>query len=147
MSEQIAVPPDVCARLAPGGNSDYLPFDLLALAFWVKADAATDLTAADVRGLLSNLAAVEATRAEVCSFVGFLEDMVFSLSVRGKRERRESGAADSRPGWIRQTIASDPDASASAGTQPPGVRNGTGCMRARKRFSIGGRPWPTPHES
>ena len=67
------------------GHSDYLPFDLLALAFWVRADAATDLTDAGVRGLLNNLAAVEATRAEVCSFVGFLEDMGFSLSVRGKR--------------------------------------------------------------
>ena len=77
--------PDVRARQASGGNSDYLPFDLLALALWVKADAATDLTAAGVRGLLNNLAAVDATRAEVCSFVGFLEDMGFSLSVRGKR--------------------------------------------------------------
>jgi len=69
-----------------GGSNDYLPFALLALAFWVNADAATDLTDAGVRGLLNNLAAVEATRAEVCSFVGFLEDMRFSLSVheRGK---------------------------------------------------------------
>jgi len=84
--EQIEVPPDICARQASGGNRDYLPFDLLALAFWVKADAATDLTAADVRGLLSNLAAVEATRADVCSFVGFLEDMVFpyQFAERGK---------------------------------------------------------------
>ena len=82
MSEQIAVPPDVCARLAPGGNSDYLPFDLLALAFWVKADAATDLTAADVRGLLSNLVAVDATPADVFSFVGVLEGMVFPISSR-----------------------------------------------------------------
>lgn len=129
------------------GNNDYLPFDLLGLAFWVSADAATDLTDADVRGLLNNLAAFDATRAEVCSFVGFLEDMRFSLSVRGKRERRESGPTDSRPGWISQTIASDPDASANAGTQSPGVRTGTGCMRARRRFSIGGRPWLTPHES
>ena len=140
--------PGGCPRRAGiGGNNDYLPFDLLGLAFWVSADAATDLTDAGVRGLLNNLAAVDATRAEVCSFVGFLEDMGFSLSVRGKRERRESGPADSRPGWIRQTIASDPDASASAGTQPPGVRTGTGCMRAQRRSSIGGRPWPTPHES
>ena len=71
---------------------------------------------------------------------------IFLISSR-KEGRRESGPADSRPGWIRQTIASDPDVSASAGTQPPGVRIGTGCMRARRRSSIGGRPWPTPHES
>lgn len=86
-------PADARAWRAPGGNKDYLPFDLLELAFWVSADAATDLTEAGVRGLLNNLAAVEATRAEVCSFVGFLEDMRFSLSVRGKRERREPGPA------------------------------------------------------
>ena len=130
-----------CPRRADiGWNSNYLPFDLLALACWVNADAATDLTDAGVRGLLNNLAAVEATRAEVCSFVGFLEDMRFSLSVRGKRERRESGPTDSRPRWIRQTIASDPDSSASGDTQPPGVRTGTGCMRAQIRSSIGGRP-------
>ena len=55
----------------------YLPFDLLALTFWVNADAATDFTAAGVRGLLSSFAAVEATRAEVCSFAGFLEDINF----------------------------------------------------------------------
>jgi hypothetical protein len=91
--------PGGCPRRAgTGGNIDYLPFDLLGLAFWVSADAATDLTDAGVRGLLNNLAAVDATRAEVCSFVGFLEDMGFSLSVRGWRERRESGPADSRPG-------------------------------------------------
>ncbi len=140
--------PGRCPRRAGiGVNNDYLPFDLRGLTFWVSADAATDLTDAGVRGLLNNLAAVEATRAEVCSFVGFLEDIGFSLSVRGKRERRESGPADSRQGWVRQTIASDPDASASVGTQPPGVRIGTGCMRARRHSSIGGRPWPTPHES
>ena len=34
--------------------------------------AATDLTAADVRGLLNSFDAVDATRADVCSFVGFL---------------------------------------------------------------------------
>lgn len=62
----------------------YLPFDLLALDFWVRADAATDLTAAGVRGLLNSFAAVDATRAEVCSFAGFLEDMFFPLTVRGK---------------------------------------------------------------
>lgn len=62
----------------------YLPFDLLALTFWVSADAATDLTAAGVRGLLNSFAAVDATRAEVCSLAGFLEDMFFPLTVRGK---------------------------------------------------------------
>jgi hypothetical protein len=138
---------EACLTPAPCCPLITCPFALLGLAFWVSADAATDLTDAGVRGLLNSLAAVDATRAEVCSFVGFLEDMGFSLSVRGKWERRESGPADSRRGWIRQTIASDPDVSASAGTQPPGVRTGTGCMRARRRFSIGGRPWPTPHES
>jgi len=141
------VPADTRAERVSGGRNDYLPFDLLELAFWVSADAATDLTDAGVRGLLNNLAAVEATRAEVCSFVGFLEDIGFSLSVRGKRERRESAPAESRQGWVRQTIASAPDASASVGTQPLGVRIGTGCMRERRRSSIGGRPWPTPHES
>lgn len=79
-------PAEARAGRASGSNNDYLPFDLLRLAFWVSADAATDLTGAGVRGLLNNLAAVEATRAEVCSFVGFLVDMGFSLSVRGKRE-------------------------------------------------------------
>ena len=73
-------------RAGIGGNNDYLPFDLLGLAFWVSADAATDLTDAGVRGLLNNLAAVDATRAEVCSFVGFLEDMGFpyQFAERGK---------------------------------------------------------------
>ncbi len=89
-------PADAREGRAPGGCNDYLPFDLLELAFWVSADAATDLTDAGVRGLLNNLAAVEATRAEVCSFLGFLEDIGFSLSVRGKRERRLSGPTDSR---------------------------------------------------
>ena len=72
------------AEAGMGGNSAYLPFDLLTPAFWVSADADTDLTGAGVRGLLNNLAAVEATRAEVCSFDGFLVDMRFSLSVRGE---------------------------------------------------------------
>lgn len=90
------VPADTRAGRVSRGRNDYLPFDLLARAFWVSADAATDLTDAGVRGLLNNLAAVEATRAEVCSFVGFLEDIGFSLSVRGKRERRVSGPTDSR---------------------------------------------------
>ncbi len=62
----------------------YLPFDLPVLIFWVSADAATDLTAAGVRGLLNSFAAVDATRAEVCSFAVFLEDMLFPLTVRGK---------------------------------------------------------------
>lgn len=39
-----------------------------------------------MRGLLNNLAAVDATRADVCSFVAFLEDIGFSFSIRGKRE-------------------------------------------------------------
>lgn len=62
----------------------YLPFALLALTFWVNADAATDLTAAGVRGLFNSFAAVDATRAEVCSLAGFFEDMFFPLTVRGK---------------------------------------------------------------
>jgi hypothetical protein len=74
-----------------------LVFDLLlALTFWVSADAATDLTAAGVRGLLNNFAAVEATRAEVCSFADFLEDMFFSFYSSRKVKRREAGSADSR---------------------------------------------------
>ena len=81
----IAASPDFGAEQKSGDNNDYLPFALLELAFWVSADAATDLTDAGVRGLLNSLAAVDATRAEVCSFVGFLEDIGFSLSVRGKR--------------------------------------------------------------
>jgi hypothetical protein len=57
----------------------YFPFGLLVLTFWVNADAATDLTAAGVRGLLNSFAAVDATRAEVCSFAGFFVDMIFSF--------------------------------------------------------------------
>jgi hypothetical protein len=53
VSEQSAVPPMPARGQAWGGNSVYLPFDLLAPAFWVSADAATDLTGADVRGLLT----------------------------------------------------------------------------------------------
>ena len=85
MPQLIAASPDFGAEQKSGDNNDYLPFALLELAFWVSADAATDLTDAGVRGLLNSLAAVDATRAEVCSFVGFLEDIGFSLSVRGKR--------------------------------------------------------------
>lgn len=62
----------------------YLPLALLVLPFWVNAEAATDFTAAGVRGLLNSLAAVDATRAEVCSLAVFLEDMCFPLTVRGK---------------------------------------------------------------
>ena len=62
----------------------YLPLVLLVLPFWVNADAATDFTAAGVRGLLNSLAAVDATRAEVCSLEVFLEDMCFPITVRGK---------------------------------------------------------------
>ena len=62
----------------------YLRFALLAATFCVNAEAATDFTAGGVLGLLNSLAAVEATRAEVCSFTVFLEDMLFPLSVRGK---------------------------------------------------------------
>ena len=45
--------------------------DLPALTFCVSADAATDLTAADVRGLLNSFDAVDATRADVCSLESF----------------------------------------------------------------------------
>ena len=131
---------------ASRGTNNHLPLVLLGPAFWVSAEAATDFTAAGVRGLLNSLAAVEATRAEVCSFVGFFEGMEGSLTVRG---RRMGGVRSSSPRrrWVKQTTASDPDEIASAGTQSPCVRNGTGCMRAQRRSSIGGRPWPTPHES
>jgi hypothetical protein len=112
----------------------YLPFDLLALAFWVSADAATDLTAAGVRGLLNSLAAVDATRAEVCSFVGFLEDMDFpyQFAERGK-DGSQVLLSPVRDGSGKQLHLTRMT-SASAGTQPPGVRNGTGCMRAQRRF-------------
>ena len=125
----------------------YLPFALLAVAFCVNADAATDLTAAGVRGLLSSLAAVEATRAEVCSFTVFLEDMLFPLSVRGKGKDGKLPLRQPRHTWIRQTVPSGPDSSASAGIRTPVVLNGSGYTRAQKRFSIGYRPWPTPHEN
>ena len=77
---------------------------------------------------------------------GFFCGHDFSFDSSRKVERRETGPADSRRGWIRQKAASDPDVSANAGIQIPGVRIGTGCMRARRRFSNGCRPWPTPHE-
>ena len=68
-------------RWAPEGRGSvelcYLPLDLLALTFWVNADAATDLTAAGVRGSLNSFAAVDATRAEVCSCAGFFVAMIF----------------------------------------------------------------------
>lgn len=78
--------PGCLARVVSRGRNDHLPFDLLGLAFWVSVDAATDLTAAGVRGLLSNFAAVEATRAEVFSFAGFLVDMrvPYQFAERGK---------------------------------------------------------------
>jgi hypothetical protein len=50
------------------------------------------------------------------------------------------------PEPVERSLDAEREESASAGTQTPGVRNGTGCMRARRRFSNGGRPWPTPHE-
>jgi len=70
-------------------------FDLLAAGRWVSADAATDFTEAGVLGLLNSLDAVDATRAEVCSFDGFLEAMVVSLSQLqcGKR----AGASSTKP--------------------------------------------------
>ena len=74
----------------------YFPFDLLVLTFWVHADAATDLTAAGVRGLLNSFAAVDATRAEVCSFAVFFVDMIFSFYSSRKVKRQEAGSADSR---------------------------------------------------
>ena len=58
------------SRALPGDG--YLLFALVVPAFCVNADAATDFTAAGVRGLLNSLAAVDATRAEVCSFTVFL---------------------------------------------------------------------------
>ena len=53
----------------PGSTRPYLPLGLLEPTFWVSAEAATDFTAAGVRGLLSSLEAVVATRAEVVSLV------------------------------------------------------------------------------
>ena len=48
---------------------------------WVRADAATDFTAADDFGLLNSFAALDATRAEVCSLLGFFVAMVMLLTV------------------------------------------------------------------
>jgi antitoxin HicB len=48
-----------------------LPLDLLALTFWVNADAATDLTAAGVRGLLNSFAAVDANGVAVPGGAGW----------------------------------------------------------------------------
>ncbi len=64
-------------------KSNYLDF-FGALGRWVRADAATAFTLAGVLGLRSSLAAVVATRAEVCSLDGFLVAMmVFLPSSRG----------------------------------------------------------------
>ena len=57
-------------RALQGGG--YLLLALVVPTFCVNADAATDFTAAGVRGLLNSLAAVDATRAEVCSLAVFL---------------------------------------------------------------------------
>lgn len=54
-----------------GQRCGHLPFGLPA-GRWVSAEAATDFTAAEVLGLLNNLDAVEATRADVCSLGIFL---------------------------------------------------------------------------
>lgn len=54
-----------------GQQRGYLPFDFPP-GRCVSAEAATDLTAAGVLGLLNSLDAVEATRAEVCSLGVFL---------------------------------------------------------------------------
>jgi len=67
--------------------ADQRPFGLLATR-WVSADAATDFTAAEDFGLLKSLAALVATRAEVCSLVGFFEAIFDSLhTVCGDRVR------------------------------------------------------------
>jgi hypothetical protein len=58
----------------------------------VNADAATDFTAADDFGLLNSLAALDATRAEVCSLMGFLVTMEILLTVQIEcMHERESG--------------------------------------------------------
>ena len=44
----------------------------LRFAFCVKTEAATERTAAGVLGLLNSFAAVDATRADVCSLAVFL---------------------------------------------------------------------------
>jgi hypothetical protein len=61
---------------------------LAAAGLWVSADAATDFTDTGVLGLLNSLEAVDATRAEVCSFEGFLDAIEISLSglQRGKEQ-------------------------------------------------------------
>ena len=124
-------------RALPGYG--YLLFALVVPTFCVSADAATDFTAAGVRGLLNSLAAVDATRAEVCSFTVFLA-VIYYLFQFAESKKRRSGLADLRQRKIRQTIAFVLDESASAGIQTPTVRNGTGGMRAQRRFSIDGGP-------
>lgn len=53
------------------GQTSYLPFFLFGAC--VNAEAATDLTALGVLGLLNNFAAFEATDFDVCSFRGMTE--------------------------------------------------------------------------
>lgn len=59
-------------------KTNYLVF-FGALGRWVKADAATAFTLAGVLGLRSSLAAVDATRADVCSLEGFFVAIVVFL--------------------------------------------------------------------
>ena len=62
--------PDFLCSVSQATDRSYLPF--FCEGRCVKTDAATVLTPFGVEGLLSNLLAIDATRADVCSFGGNL---------------------------------------------------------------------------
>lgn len=59
----------------------YLPFGVPRFTCCVSAEAATLLTAGEVRGLFNNLPAVDATRLDVVSLGGFFDAMVYLIQV------------------------------------------------------------------
>jgi len=64
----------------------------------VRVETAPDLTDAGVLGLLNSLEAVEATRAAVCSFEGFLGAILVSLSQLQWGEEGRSLASETPAG-------------------------------------------------
>lgn len=79
------------------------PFDL-TLGRWVNAEAATDFTAAGVFGLLSSFDAVDATRAEVCSFGVFLVAMMDSYQVMRIEAADATAVTSARTGQVNNSI-------------------------------------------
>lgn len=69
LSREIVIP-DFLRTVGQATDRSYLPF--FGEDRCVKTDAATVLTPFGVEGLLSNLLAIDATRADVCSFGGNL---------------------------------------------------------------------------